>query len=509
MDGDPYLLDTAETGLGAARDGALPCLSIAWHADPARVGDLCPLEPPDPGAPPRLLELSRLTPPFLRASGEPVGPIDDPRVSRRPFRATIESDGTVTLERGDCPTPICVDGVGLDGRLRLELARIREGLTVSLGDVVLLVLHGVEPRLARVGMAPLTGSSDAVARVRQQIERVAERDFSVLVRGETGTGKAQVVRAIHAGSARRHGPLVIAHAAELAGPRAALALFGAPGKDGLFQEAQGGVLVLDDVGETTMDVQLMLQHAIERRSVLRAGADRPEPVDVRVLATTDHDLRPAVAARRFSRALFDTLAAVELVVPPLRERREDIGPLLLAFLRDTLAPSGQQDRLRAAGPRETPWLPVAIVERLVRHRWSGNVRQLGNVARQIAIAFQDDDVVLPARVAALIAEAPAGSGQPPSPPRRPPSEIPLETLLDVLRRNRWRFSRAAQELGISRGSVYNLVKRRRSIRQAGDIPEPELRRAYRELHGNLDALSDRFEVSPESLRIRLRRLRIT
>jgi len=508
--GDAHLMDTAESW-GAGRLRPLPCLTIAWHPDPARVGDVCPLEPPDDGVPESTRSLSRLAPVFMRASGEPSRPLADPRVSRRPILVTVESDGTVRLQRGDSPTAVSVDGEPLTGALRLPPERVERGVTILLAGVVLVVLHAVEPRLTRPGTDTFIGGSDAVARLRQEIERVAQQDFPVLVRGETGVGKDLVVRAIHRRCVRRDGPLVIAHVAEIPGPQAAAALFGQLGQDGLFQECRGGVLVLDRIGDAPPDLQLMLHQAIERRRVLRVGARRPEPVDVRVLATTDRDLRPAIAAEKFRRPLLDLLSGFELVVAPLRERREDIGPLLLAFLRDTLAAAGKEHRLGPAGLSHAPWLSASVVDSLVRYGWRGDVRQLQNVARQLAIAFQDDDVVPRARVDALVAEVPAGDAAPAAPappPRRPPSEIADEELLAALGRHHWRIAPTAAALGIARGSLYRVMDRSPLVRRAASVSEAELWRAFRDLDGDLAAMSERLQVSPQGLRLRLKQLRI-
>src|SRR6185369_2634420 len=156
-------------------------------------------------------------------------------------------------------------------------------------------------------------------------------------------------------------------------------------RTGYFSQAHGGTLFLDEIGETPPEVQVLLLRALETGEIQPVGAEAPRRVDVRVLAATDADLEEAIAAGRFRFSLFKRQTAYEIRLPALRERREDFGQLFFSFLRQELEALGEAGRLDDPGPRGDPWLPAPLVARLAAADWPGNVRQLRNAARQIAI----------------------------------------------------------------------------------------------------------------------------
>ena len=209
----------------------------------------------------------------------------------------------------------------------------------------------------------------------EDARRLAGSSASVLVRGETGTGKEVVARVIHDLSPRREGPFIVVDCGSLPAALVASELFGHErgaftgadrARQGAFQLADGGTLFLDEIGELPMEVQPVLLGALERRSFRRVGGERSIDVDVRVVAATHRDLRAQVNAERFRGDLYYRLAVARLVLPPLRERPEDIGPLVRQFATEI------------GGGVESPFGEAAIAS-LERHRWSGNVRELRNV----------------------------------------------------------------------------------------------------------------------------------
>jgi two-component system response regulator AtoC len=223
-------------------------------------------------------------------------------------------------------------------------------------------------------------------RLFEAAERVAPRDVTVLVRGETGTGKELVASMLHALSRRAGGPLVRFNCAAIPSELAEAELFGhakgaftgaATAREGFFARANGGTLVLDEVSELHRDVQAKLLRALQEGEVQPVGSGRVERVDVRVVACTNRDLHADVRAGRFREDLYYRLAVIELVAPPLRERREDIAPLAVEFAR---AFAGRFD----AG---AVTLSPELLERLSRRDWPGNVRELENaVARLVAMS---------------------------------------------------------------------------------------------------------------------------
>jgi two-component system response regulator AtoC len=232
----------------------------------------------------------------------------------------------------------------------------------------------------------IVGDSMPMRRLMEAVSRIAPRDITVLIRGETGTGKELVAALVHAESRRANGPLVRFNCAAIPGELAEAELFGhargaftgaAQARRGFFAEADGGTLVLDEVGELPLAVQAKLLRALQEGEIQPVGAGRIERVDVRVIASTNRDLAADAQAGRFRQDLYYRLAVVDLVVPPLREHREDIPGLVTEFARR------YADRFGVENVRISP----ALLEALQQRDWPGNVRQLENtVARLVALS---------------------------------------------------------------------------------------------------------------------------
>src|SRR5438876_307311 len=232
----------------------------------------------------------------------------------------------------------------------------------------------------------IVGEAPAMRRLLETISRVAPKDITLLVSGETGTGKELIASLVHAQSRRAQGPLVRFNCAAIPGELAEAELFGhargaftgaVQARRGFFAEADGGTLLLDEVGELPLPVQAKLLRALQEGEIQPVGAGRVEHVDVRVVASTNRDLAADARAGRFREDLYYRLAVVELVVPPLHEHREDIPALALEFARR------YAERFGTEGSRLSP----ALLEALRLADWPGNVRQLENaVARLVALS---------------------------------------------------------------------------------------------------------------------------
>ncbi|HZI11892.1 MAG TPA: sigma-54 dependent transcriptional regulator [Myxococcus sp.] len=261
---------------------------------------------------------------------------------------------------------------------------------------------------------PIIGDSPALRRVLDAALRLAGRDVTVLVRGETGTGKELVASLLHFRSPRASGPLVRFNCAALPADLAESELFGhargaftgaTHAHRGYFAQAHGGTLVLDEVGELPATVQAKLLRALQEGEIQPVGASRVERVDARIVACTHRDLAAEVKAGRFREDLYYRLNVVELAVPPLRERREDIIPLAEAFARRSA------ERFGLEGVRLTPELREA----LRAHDWPGNVRELENTLTRL-VALSDGGPIGPEALAprpavsAAPAEAPPAQG---------------------------------------------------------------------------------------------------
>ncbi len=237
----------------------------------------------------------------------------------------------------------------------------------------------------------LVGSSPLMQQLRQQIEQIAATSETVLICGETGTGKELVAREIHAQSPRRHAPLVSVNCPALSAQLMESELFGhergaftgaESTRIGRFEMAHGGSILLDEVTEIEPPLQAKLLRVLQERTFERVGSSRSIHVDVRVLATTNRNLEQEVTEGRFRQDLYYRLAVVPIHVPPLRERRQDIPDLAEYFLARAAERLG----------RPTPPLDANVIKLLMEHDWPGNVRELENVITRISVLSEDGSI---------------------------------------------------------------------------------------------------------------------
>jgi two-component system response regulator HydG len=242
----------------------------------------------------------------------------------------------------------------------------------------------------RSGLEQIVGRSPALQEVLARVIRVAPTDATVLITGESGTGKELVARALHVASRRGEKPFIPVNCAAITETLLESELFGhakgaftgaSRARRGLFEEAHGGTLFIDEIGETTPAFQAKLLRVLQDGELRRVGESAPVQVDVRVVAATNQDLRRAITERRFREDLFYRLAVVPIRLPPLRERREDVPLLAAHFLQAFVRRTGSQ---RVLAP--------AAMERLAAHDWPGNVRELANVIEQAAALAPGEEI---------------------------------------------------------------------------------------------------------------------
>jgi two-component system nitrogen regulation response regulator GlnG len=381
---------------------AVPCLTLLYHPLTARVGERAVLASLPSGA---AVRLSRVEPCFVAPGKSEGAPLGDSHVSRSPSRLLALVDGRIRFELGESRTRVVAQGQPLAGTRDFLVDEVRRGVVLELGDRIVLLLHFKSPSMPEASTAHLSatqqgdvlgmvGHSYFVETLRRDIRRVADLDVPVLVRGETGTGKELVAKAIHGASARFERPFIAVNMGAIPPSLASAELFGAErgaftGADrrrpGYFNLADKGTLFLDEVGEAPAEVQAILLRALETGEIQAVGAQQPRRVDVRLITATDADLEARIAQGSFRAPLLHRLASYEIVLPPLRERREDIGRLVVHFLREELARVGEAHRMDPPGPGGGPWLPAALMVRLATYDWPGNVRQLRNVVRQLVV----------------------------------------------------------------------------------------------------------------------------
>lgn len=300
----------------------------------------------------------------------------------------------------------------------------------------------------RYGFEKIIGQSTAIRQAIELARKVAVTDTTVLLTGETGTGKEVFAQAIHQASPRRAGSFVAINCSalgkeilesELFGHRAGAFTGATRDKKGLFEEANKGTIFLDEIGEMALDLQAKLLRVLETHEFMRVGDTKPTKTDVRVIAATNRDLKHEAETGQFRSDLFYRLSVFSIELPPLRDRRDDIP-----VLAETLV---QQEAAKVGKKHMT--LSTAFVETLTRYSWKGNIRELKNVIER-AVILSDGQTLLPDYLPLDV--------QSPAPPSLSPT-FDLATLeknhiAQVLRHTNGNKTEAARLLGISLSTLY-------------------------------------------------------
>ncbi len=366
--------------------------------------------------------------------------VDDGSVSR--LHATLCWDGGDRLRVTDHASRngTLVGGERVQGSRELE-----SGAIVSVGPQSLLVLL---PSSAPATATPETSS--AMERVREVARRAAASELPVLIVGETGVGKEVLARLIHQGSPRRGGPFVAQNCGSITESLAESILFGhergaftgaQTRSIGVFEAASGGTLFLDEIGELAPSSQARLLRVLEQREVVRIGSTRPTRIDTRLLAATHRDLDAMVKAGSFRSDLLYRIDVIRIVIPPLRERPEDI---------DALA----DEILREADPSGAVRLSSEARAALSAHDWPGNVRELRN-ALQRAVALRSGASLTTADFPGLV----SGTAGPSGPLRSAVSDVERNAIVAALEATGGNRTRAAAKLGIARRTLLYKLER--------------------------------------------------
>jgi two-component system nitrogen regulation response regulator GlnG len=475
-------------------------LTVLWHPDLARVGEQY-LEPDADKA----VEVSRFLPLFARPGADGLG-LGHGGVSRQPLRLAREAGGRLALTPPDSRMAVEVNGVEIQGPVVLEPAQLESGVVLGLGRSILLCIHRSE-RLPRDNPVPgLLGVGSAAIQMRELIRTVAPTELPVLLLGETGTGKEVAARAIHALGGRAGKPLVAVNMAVMNEGLAAAELFGSmrgaytgaqSARNGLFAEADGATLFLDEIGNTPANVQPMLLRVLESGQYRAVGGDTDRSSSARVIAATDQDL----SDQDFNQALLRRLERFVITLPPLRARREDIGVLLV----HALAQAGAVEGLSA------PTLPFAFVSACANYDWPGNVRQLSHVLGRALLLVQAGQVPLfealvgvrkPAAQVAPAFATPVAVAAPVR--RRGLDEFTDDEVVAALHNNGWQIQGAAAELGISRPSMYKLIEGNALIRRPEEIGLDALKQGLEQGGGDVERCAALLLTPAEGLRRYLR-----
>jgi two-component system response regulator HydG len=357
--------------------------------------------------------------------------------------------------------------------MALERGRLLSAVTLFAGEFS-----------ERHGLSALVGNSPAMRELTSRISRVAQSDTTVLIQGESGTGKELVARALHTLSRRKASPFVPVNCAAITETLLETELFGhargaftgaVKARRGLFEEAHGGTLFIDEVTETSTGFQSKLLRVLQEGEVRRVGENAAINVDVRTLAATNRDLERDVADKKFRQDLYYRLAVVTLVVPPLRDRLEDVPVLAQHFLA------------RANSRNQRPHrLSPGAVARLTSYNFPGNVRELENLVEQAAALAEDEELTpedFPLRKKADPARTPSAGV--PAAERTSASTGVSPTLADAvsgaertaiteaLERSPGDLSRVAESLGVSATTLWRKMKRLGLKTPSEEPPHPQ------------------------------------
>jgi two-component system, NtrC family, response regulator AtoC len=309
------------------------------------------------------------------------------------------------------------------------------------------------------GFEELVGSSKTFVRALEAARRVAPTDVTVLIEGESGTGKELLAQAVHLRSARKNGPLVAVNCAAIPEGLLESELFGhergaftgaVRTRIGRFELARGGTLLLDEIGDMPLAMQAKILRALEERKITRVGSDRSIDVDVRIIAATNQTLSELVETGRFRADLFYRLRGIQLRLPALRERFDDLPELIDAFL----------DRARRKLSRATTTLSNEALQRLWAYGWPGNVRELKHVLEGAVLL--SDGVILPEHLPPAIQTTSSSQNREPVDNRsldEAIEEVERRMIENALERTRGVQVRAARALGITEQSLWYRMKK--------------------------------------------------
>jgi two-component system NtrC family response regulator len=312
----------------------------------------------------------------------------------------------------------------------------------------------------RYGFESIVGNSKALLRVLDQAARVAQRDATVLIHGETGTGKELIARAIHHNSRRHNRPFIAINCGAIPRDLVESELFGyargaftgaLTGKTGRIELADGGTLFLDEIGDLPLDAQVKLLRVLQEGELAKLGESSPVKVDVRVIAATHRDLSAMIEDATFRQDLYYRLAVVPLKVPPLRERREDIPGLIEAL----------QQRIRQRHGLTEMRLAPSVHQRLISYSWPGNVRQLENVLERLMLLAAGDVITADDLPEELISPSASSAVLWPALPEEGLSleVIERELISRALEKFKGNQTQAARYLDISRRTlIYRMEK---------------------------------------------------
>jgi len=502
-----FLLETLEAtvnrGNGARLFGAtVISLGVIWHRDVSKIGAISRLKFDQSGC----VALSRLTPIFSPLEEGEDSPLMDRGISRTPLKIKRLNARQFEFTPPDKPIGLHINGQKIEKATTFSLNDLGDEIIISLSNSVVLALFNAPARSAprdQFTKDGLIGISNAIAMVRHAITQIAETDIPVLIRGETGTGKELVARALHAQSHRSAQEIISVNMAAMPSSLANAELFGvkrgaftgaSADRAGMFEQAHNKTLFLDEIGDTPDQVQPMLLRALENGEVRRVGDEKLRSVNVRLISATDRSLEAEEGQFSFNQPLLQRLCGFTIEIPPLRSRLVDIGVLAKHFMHNGDIKIQNSDISAFA---------IDNMAQLCAYSWPGNIRELRNALQNIGLGQpfkrQPDNVQTIKTDEASVSQI-EGTVK----TYRHPGEVGQNELLKALDDTGWVIKAAAQKLGISRTALYGLMAKSENIANLSDISDEVLRETITTVPGGIDAWVKHLRVGKDALAKRLK-----
>ncbi|WP_086931998.1 sigma 54-interacting transcriptional regulator [Agarilytica rhodophyticola] len=490
-------------------------LSIVFHPEFGRIGERANISSQLQS---HGLCLNRNEPLFFNPKAPNIGnPLLDPHISRTPLHIKFGTLNDIAIVSQD-KHELVINGAKTR-EAKIKIADLKGGIVIEIARRIVLLLHrDVEVKTSPDSMN-IIGASAAIEEVRNTIKKISGVDIPVLIRGESGTGKELVAKAIHTLSSRKNANFISVNMAALPESLASSTLFGSKKgaftgaqqeQKGYFRQADKGTLFLDEIGDTPISIQTLLLRTLENNEIQPVGASQPEYVNTRIISATDANLEDKLQDATFRTPLLQRLASYEIYLSPLRERREDIGPIAAHFLKQFILEFN--DEIDIENIASEHW--KTLFSRLCRYDWPGNIRQLKHILQQIVLYNRGENYFrLPEHIDNLLPQETlcknTSNKHPTLDKKQKPKDISDRDLELALQDNLWDLKATADALNLSRSSLYNRLDQHPNLKRAKDISNEDIATAYKESNGDLYTMSQTLKISVHALRRRVSELSLT
>ncbi|WP_444998271.1 sigma 54-interacting transcriptional regulator [Aliikangiella sp. IMCC44359] len=504
----------------ATNESIVPALIIQSHPDLDRIGDIYWMNELLTG---KSLALNRNYPDF-KNTGSLIGlSLSDPYISRKPIHLSLLKNGKIQLNCSESSIKVLINNTLITSSLEITNEQLAIGVAIELSERITLLLKSLpQNKVYAKEHFNMIGNSPLINAVKIQLENLKGIDEPVLIRGATGVGKELIAEAIYQKSNRVGKPFVKVNLGAIPSSLAAAELFGTQkgaftGADkeraGFFVTANQGTLFLDEIGEAPIEVQSMLLRVLETGELYPVGSNTPKKVNVRIIAATDAKLEMLGQKDQFKLPLLHRLASYEIHLPSLNERKEDIGLLLIHFIKQQISDFEAYYRQKQS-ESIVPWLSTKLMSLLLNYHWPGNIRQLKNITKQLLInSSQSNQLIISQQIQERLTsdeetQSISSKSLETKVSKRKPSTVSCHELEKGLEENLWEIQATASQLNISRTSIYELMKRY-NLKTPVDFNTDEIMQSYKHCNQQLDLMVADLKISKHALTRRIKELGLT